>query len=248
METVEESAQLLLSPELSSTLIILSLAINVVLLLAFAYLFVSRKHDERFEQIDKNFKKISNTLKNLESRLQEKRPAVMHTLPDMKPFGMDFSEEDSEETSAPAEKKNSGDTEYAELWEKLVKEYNRLAANINVPKPLEACEKFVFDNDMRMLMYGGAMNFLPAIDVSESNYWAWKIPETKNIFAVVPNPTRPCDKVVYNGGGIKDIFDSNFQSSVYRVYVVDKPAIFINESGSIWTLQEKGKLNLQKNF
>ncbi len=248
METVEESAQFMLSPELSSTLIILSLAINVVLLFAFAYLLVSRRRDERFEQIDKNFKKISNTLKNLENRLQEKRPAVMNTLPDMKPFGMDFSEDEQEETPAPDEKKNSGDTEYAELWEKLVEEYNLLAASMNVPKQLEACEKFIFDHDMRMLMYGGAMNFLPAVEVGESNYWAWKIPETKNIYAVVPNPMRPCDKVIYNGGGIKDIFSANFQGSVYRLYIVEKPAIFINDSGSIWSLQTKGKLNLQKNF
>ena len=227
-------------------LIILSLALNLVLLFGFAFLWATRRREEQVTALEKSVQKLSNNVKQLEKRIEEKNPRVVHTLPDMKPFGMDFDEDSVDERKAAQAAAAVSDErgEYAELWEKFVEGYNLLAASMNVPKQLEACEKFVYDNSLRMLLYGGAMNFLPAIEVSESNYWAWKIPDTKNIYAVVPNPMRPCDKVVYESGGLKQIFNADYNGGVFRKYIVERPAIFVSTSN--WQLQDRGKLELEK--
>lgn len=242
METVE--AQALLTPDTANMLIILSLALNLVLLFGFAFLWATRRREEQVTRLENSMQKLANNVKRLEKRIEEKNPRVVNTLPDMKPFGMDFDENSVEErkaaNAAPAEEND----EYAELWKKFISEYNLLAGSMNVPKQLEACEKFVYDNALRMLLYGGAMNFLPAIEVSESNYWAWKIPDAKNIYAVVPNPMRPCDKVVYESGGLKQIFNMEYNGGVFRKYIVERPATFVSTSG--WQLQERGKLELEK--
>ena len=244
METVE--AQALLTQDTANMLIILSLALNLVLLFGFAFLWATRRREEQVTALEKSVQKLSNNVKQLEKRIEEKNPRVVHTLPDMKPFGMDFDEDSVDERKAAQAAAAVSDErgEYAELWEKFVEGYNLLAASMNVPKQLEACEKFVYDNSLRMLLYGGAMNFLPAIEVSESNYWAWKIPDTKNIYAVVPNPMRPCDKVVYESGGLKQIFNADYNGGVFRKYIVERPAIFVSTSN--WQLQDRGKLELEK--
>ena len=245
MENVEETAaQALLTPETANMLIILSLALNLVLLFGFAFLWATRRREEQVTALEKSVQKLSNSVKQLEKRIEEKNPRVVHTLPDMKPFGMDFDENSVEERKAAQAPAAEEDSAYAATWEKFIAGYNMLAGSMNVPKQLEACEKFVYDNSLRMLLYGGAMNFLPAIEVSESNYWAWKIPDTKNIYAVVPNPMRPCDKVVYESGGLKQIFDTNYQGGVFRKYVVERPATFVSTNN--WELQERGKLELEK--
>ena len=244
METVE--AQALLTQDTANMLIILSLALNLVLLFGFAFLWATRRREEQVTALEKSVQKLSNNVKQLEKRIEEKNPRVVHTLPDMKPFGMDFDEDSVDERKAAQAAAAVSDErgEYAELWEKFVEGYNLLAASMKVPKQLEACEKFVYDNSLRMLLYGGAMNFLPAIEVSESNYWAWKIPDTKNIYAVVPNPMRPCDKVVYESGGLKQIFNADYNGGVFRKYIVERPAIFVSTSN--WQLQDRGKLELKK--
>lgn len=224
-------------------LIILSLALNLVLLFGFAFLWATRRRELEVTNLENSVQKLANAVKRLEKRIEEKNPRVVHTLPDMKPFGMDFDENSVEERKATQASAAEND-EYGNLWEKFVAGYNMLAGSMNVPKQLEACEKFVYDNNIRMLLYGGAMNFLPAIEVSESNYWAWKIPDTKNIYAVVPNPMRPCDKVVYESGGLKQIFDMDYTGGVFRKYVIERPATFI--SGSSWQLQDRGRLELEK--
>lgn len=242
LETVE--AQALLAPETANMLIILSLALNLVLLFGFAFLWATRRRELEVSQLENSIQKLSNNVKRLEKRIEEKNPRVVHTLPDMKPFGMGFDEESVEERKSAQEATAEENDEYANLWEKFIADYNLLAGSMNVPKQLEACEKFVYDNSLRMLLYGGAMNFLPAIEVSESNYWAWKIPDTKNIYAVVPNPMRPCDKVVYESGGLKQIFDMDYGGGVFRKYVIERPATFVSTSS--WQLQERGRLELEK--
>ncbi|MBO4400846.1 MAG: hypothetical protein J5809_03260 [Selenomonadaceae bacterium] len=242
METVE--AQALLAPETANMLIILSLALNLVLLVGFAFLWATRRRELEVSKLENSIQKLSNNVKRLEKRIEEKNPRVVHTLPDIKPFGMGFDEESVEERKSAQEATAEGNDEYASLWEKFIADYNLLAGSMNVPRQLEACEKFVYDNSLRMLLYGGAMNFLPAIEVSESNYWAWKIPDTKNIYAIVPNPMRPCDKVVYESGGLRQIFDMDYNGGVFRKYIIERPATFVSVSG--WQLQERGRLELEK--
>lgn len=245
MGTVEETAaQAMFTPETANMLIVLSLALNLVLLFGFAFLWATRQRELEVTKLEGAVQKISNAVKRLEKRIEEKNPHVVHTLPDIKPFGMGFDENSVEERKTAQAPVIEQESEYAELWEKFVAGYNMLAGSMNVPKQLEACEKFVYDNSLRLLLYGGAMNFLPAIEVSESNYWAWKIPDTKNIYAVVPNPMRPCDKVVYESGGLKQIFDMDYNGGVFRKYIVERPATFVSTNN--WQLQDRGRLELEK--
>ena len=241
MENVEAAAgAAMFSPETSNMLIILSLAINVILLFAFAYLYATRRQEEQVTQLENSVRKLTNNVKILEKRLEEKNPRVVHTLPDMKPFGMG-----ADERNAAAEESESDENdEYAELWAEFVSEYNLLAASMNVPRAMEACEKFVYDHGARMMTYSGGTTFIPAIEVGESNYWAWKIPDTKNIYAMVPNPMRPCDKVVYESGGLKLLFEMDYNGGVFRKYIVERPAILAG--GNEWQVQHQGELKLEK--
>ena len=115
-----------------------------------------------------------------------------------------------------------------------------------VPGQRKACEKFVDDNGLKMLMYGGMMTFMQAVDVEESNYWAWKIPETQNQYAVVPNPMKPCDDDIYSRGGLKETFASNYKNGTYKKYAVTLPAIFLCSAGENWHLKQPGTLNLER--
>lgn len=239
LEEATAAQELLFSPMLADQLIILSLAMNVIFMFAFAYLIVKRKEvqETRFRKIESRLKKVEGDSKYLEERIQEIQPhRVVDKVADIKPFGMDF---DDEQPAQPrrAETENSGGE-----WKDFIEGYNEIAEELND----KSIEKFIGDNTVRMLLYVGMMTFLPALDVEESNYWAWKIPGS-DLFAVVPNPLKPCDENLFEDGGIKMIFNSNFEEGyVYRKYRVKKPATFIATDNGNWKLQDMGELTLNR--
>ena len=115
-----------------------------------------------------------------------------------------------------------------------------------VPGQLKACQKFVEDNGLRMLKYAGMMNFIPALDVEDSNFWLWKISPDLNQYAVVPNPMKPCDNELYERGGLKIVFAMNYKDGIYKKYVVDTPAIFTIDNSNQWKLQDPGVVDLER--
>ncbi len=219
-------------------MVILSLTLNVILLFAFAYLIATRGQNDNSLKLQTDIKKLSNDLKLLDSKVKDLQPKRAVTeLPQVEAFGGFKAEE------PPPEIPEDSGIDFSAM-NPFVDAYNLLAASMSVPKQRQACEKFIKDNDLKMIRYGGMMNFLQAVDVEESNYWAWKIPNQKNLYAVVPNPMIPCDREVYERGGMNTTFEANYKDGVYARYVVLSPAIFAVDNANAWKIENVGELNL----
>ena len=235
----ETAAQGIFSPVLSDTLVVLNVVLSVILLAAFAYLFATRHQTGEIAQLKSRIKKISADLKALEEQVQEiKPPKKVDTVPDAEAFGMNFSKK---EPPAVAPKIPVGD----QVWSGFVAEYNHIAGSMLVPGQVEACQKFVGENNLRLLMCGLIGNFLATNSVEESNFWAWKIDDSKN-FAVVPNPLKPCTGELYEDYGLKSIFAMNFENGIYRKYEVKVPAIFTTDENNRWQLKDPGVVELSR--
>ena len=123
--------------------------------------------------------------------------------------------------------------------------YNHIAASMAVPGQLKACENFVIENRLKILVYTGSMNFVPAIDVKESKFWAWKI-EEGNRFAVVPNPMAKYDEDLHSHSGMKETFASNYEKGSYTKYFVELPAILTYDESNKWKILEPGVIKLER--
>ncbi len=233
---MEESAvQGFLPPVMSDMLIMLSIVMNVLLMFAVAYLILTRNQDGKLRKLDDKIKRVGNDLKILEGKVREMKPQKkVDTVIAAEPFGINPNEprEDPSDTST--------------LWRRFVENYNHIAASMMVPGQLKACQKFVEDNGLRMLQYAGMMNFVPALDVEESNFWLWKLSPDSNQYAVVPNPMKPCTEELYERGGLKIVFAMNYKDGSYRKYVVDTPAIFTIDNSNQWKLQDPGVVDLER--
>ena len=235
---MEEAA---VSPMFSEVLNFLSLGLSVVLLFAVAYLWSSNNNKagelERLKADVQRMKKTVNTLKEKVELFRE--PKVVSEVQQAEPFGMDFSD--------PFPFPTTGMTPLApqEPWLNFISDYNNLVDELKKAGQLMRCEKFVRDNKLRILNYGGAMTFRPAIDVKDSGYWAFKCELDE--YAVVPNPMNPCDEELHDHGGLKEIFALNYVNGVYRKYIVKLPALFNLEAGEDgWRLKTPGVVNLER--
>ena len=235
----ETAAQGILSPVLSDALLFLNLALSVILLFAFAYLWTTRHQTGEIAQLKDRVKKISGDLKSLEEKVQEIKPQKkIETVPAPEAFGLDFNQR-KEKAAAP--KIPVG----AQVWSKFIDDYNHIAGSMLVPGQAQACQKFVEENGLRMMMTGVTGNFLGTNSVDESNFWAWKIPESKT-YAVVPNPMKPCTGELYEEGGLKNIFAMNFENGIYKKYEVKVPAIFTTDDKNHWQLKDPGVIELSR--
>ena len=231
----ETVAQGILPPTMSDMLVMLSVVLNVLLLFGFFYLALTRNQDGKFQKLDDKIKRVANDLKILDDKVQAMKPMKkVDTVPKIEPFGIN--------SDAPRENPNDN----SKVWKKFVENYNFLAASMMVPGQLKACQKFVEDNGCRMLQYAGMMNFIPALDVEESNFWLWKMSPDSNQYAVVPNPMKPCTSDLYERGGLKIVFAMNFQDGTYKKYIVDTPAIFTIDGSNHWKLKDPGVVDLAR--
>lgn len=229
----ETAVQGILPPMMSDILILMNIAMSVVLMFACAYL-ATRNQNSEIRQLNDKIKKLSQEIKSLDERIGRPQKKV-DTVIEAEPFGIStkFPRQDPNETKMG-------------VWEKFVENYNLIAASMMVPGQLKACQKFVEDNGLRMLQYSGMMNFIPAAEVEESNYWLWKMPNEKNLYAVVPNPMKPCDEELYERGGLKMVFAINYKDGTYKKYIVETPAIFSTDSSNHWKLKDPGVVNLER--
>ena len=223
---------------LSSALNFLSLGLSVVLLFAVAYLWSSNsRKSAQLQQIQSDLQKVKKKLSALEVKVNEIRePTVVSEVPPVEPFGLDLDE--------PREVRIATPLEPQKPWLNFIKEYNEFAEALASPGQLKKCEKFVRDNKLKILTYGSAMTFRPAIDVKDSIYWAFK--GSGNEFAIVPNPMNPCDEELHEYGGMKEIYALNYQGGVYHKYFVKLPAIFISDPVNGWMLKDTGVVNLER--
>ena len=232
---MEEAA---VSPMFSEVVNFLSLGLSVVLLFAVAYLWSSNNNKaaelERLKAEVQRMKKTLNTVKEKVELLKE--PKVISEALPAEPFGLDLSDPFSARATSLAPQ---------EPWLNFINEYNQLADEMKKPGQQMRCEKFVRNNKLRILTYGGALTFRPAIDVKDSGYWAFKCELDE--YAVVPNPMNPCDEELHDHGGMKEIFALNYTDGIYRKYIVKLPALFNLEAGEDgWRLKTPGVVNLER--
>ena len=228
----------MVSPLFSGTLNFLALGLSVVLLFAVAYLWSSNNTKTRqIETLQSDVQSLKKKLSRVEEKVNQLRePTVVSDVPQVEPFGLDLSEPRDMNVTPLAPQ---------DPWLDFVTAYNKLAKEMSKPGQLTRCEKFVREQKIRALTYGGAMTFRPAIDVRDSSYWAFKL--SGDEFAVVPNPMNPCDEELHEHGGLKEIYALNYQSGVYRKYSVKLPAIFTHDHDRGWALKDPGVVNLERN-
>lgn len=225
------------SPMFADILNFLALGLSIVLLFATAYLWSSNTaKTSQLETIQSELQRLKRKVSTLEAKVNELRePTVVSEAQQIDPFGLDLSDNRPLNISPAAT---------VEPWRDMVEEYNELAEQMAAPGQLKKCERFVQDNKLKILTYGGAMTFRPAIDVKDSSYWAFRC--SGNEFAVIPNPMNPCDEDLHEHGGLKEIFALNYQSGVYRKYSVKLPAIFVQDPTRGWQLKNPGVVNLER--
>lgn len=225
------------SPMFTDILNFLALGLSIVLLFATAYLWSSNSNKTaQIETIQSEVQRLKRKVSTLEAKVNELRePTVVSEAQQIDPFGLDLSDNRPLNISPAAT---------VEPWRDMVEEYNELAEQMAAPGQLKKCERFVQDYKLKILTYGGAMTFRPAIDVKDSSYWAFKC--SGNEFAVIPNPMNPCDEDLHEHGGLKEIFALNYQSGVYRKYSVKLPAIFVQDPNRGWQLKNPGVVNLER--
>lgn len=236
----------MVSPIFSSALNFLALGLSVVLLFVVAYLWSSNSNKSaELARIQTELARMKKSLSTLEEKVSVMRETkIVSDVPQVEPFGIDLSDsDDDDDFSLPFHKITPLSPQ--EPWINFVADYNKLSAEMNKPGKIKRCEKFVKDNKLKILNYGGSMTFRPAIDVEDSGYWAFKISEEE--FAVVPNPMNPCDETLHENGGLKEIFALNYQGGVYQRYSVKLPAIFIHDTTKGWSLKNPGVANLERN-
>lgn len=221
----------------SDALNFLSLGLGVVLLFAVAYLWSSNSNKTaELEGIQSELKRMKKTLSKLEDKVNVMRePKVVDEVPQAEPFGIDLTEPVETRITPLAPQ---------EPWLNFIDDYNKLAAEMQNPGQLMKCEKFVRNNKLRILTYGGSLTFRPAIDVKDSDYWAFKCELDE--YAIVPNPMNPCDEELHEHGGLKEIFALNYQNGVYRKYFVKLPALFNFGADNTWQIKNPGVVNLER--
>lgn len=227
---MEESA--MVSPIFSDALNFLALGVSVVLLFAVAYLWSSNNSKTlELSRIQEELKKMKRTLAKVEAKVSELRePTVVSAVPQIDAFGVSQASDNQSLLQS--------------VWADFVEEFNGLAGEMALPGQLKKCERFIRDNNLKILTYGGSMTFRPAIDAKDSGYWAFKCRGDE--YAIVPNPMKPCDEDLHAHGGLKELFALNYDGGVYRGYFVKLPALFSHDPNRGWVLKNPGVVNLER--
>lgn len=237
----ETAAQGIISPVLSDTLLFLNIALSIILLFAFAYLWTTRHQTGEIGRLNDKIKRLSADLKELSERVDNiKIPQKVETVPEPAPFGLDIGARKEQAAAAAARAKIPVGEQ---AWSRFVDDYNYIAASMQVPGQLAACQRFVDENELRTLRIGITGNLLPVTTIEESLLWAWKSPKGNN-YAIVPNPMKVCTGELYDE--MKMIFAMSYENGIYKKYIVKIPAIFIIDERSHWQLKDPGVVELAR--
>ncbi|MBR1396289.1 MAG: hypothetical protein IJ563_01985 [Selenomonadaceae bacterium] len=224
-----------LSPFLSIALTFLSIALSVMLLIAMSYLWSTRKQDrDEMKVLSANMKQLSKKVKELDAVINnEKVVPKVDTVPSAEPFGIPIEQP-----------KTVTDKKIIQPWAAFLEDYNHIAESMAVPGQLRACENFVKENNLKILVYSGHMKFIDSSNVETSRFWAWQI-EGGNKYAVVPNPMITYDEELHSQAGMKETFASNYNNGSYKRYLVKLPAILSYTDENGWQLSEPGVIELR---
>ncbi|MCR5833467.1 MAG: hypothetical protein K6G55_02270 [Selenomonadaceae bacterium] len=232
--------EMILSPLLSNMLQFLSLTLSLILLFAVAYLWSSNSvKTKQLTRIQSDLQRAQRTLNTLEEKVSQiRKPKVVSEPLHIDAFGLDNADENKfgSEVETPLEPQKP--------WLNFVEGYNQLAALADERGFSSKCEKFIRENKLKLLAYNREKNFYKALYPKDSFYWAFKCSGEE--YAFVPNPMHPCDEIFYDEGGLKEIYEANYEVGTYIKYKVKKPAILTNDSEKGWITEEIGEVNLEQ--
>ena len=235
---MEEASVSILPPFLSDILMFLGIVLSIILLVAISYIWSTQRQDrEDISKLSSDFKQLSKKVKMLEDNSNEKTTEITET--------KNVSEKiNIEPIKTPIEKKSQiiYDKE-KEVWKSFLEDYNHIAESMAVPGQLRACENFVADNNLKILVYTGDMKFVFVSRVIDSKFWAWHIEESYK-YVVVPNPMITYDENLHIHEGMKETFASNYENGKYTKYFIQLPAIFSYNKEDGWKILEPGVIKL----
>lgn len=238
----------LFSPMVANIIIILIGTLSVVALLGAAYnTSVSIGARNKIKKIDK----MEQEMKLLQQELKEikKAHAANHPAIEPVPLATDIAKRTVNAPQNRAEERKL----QPEVWQKFVDDYNNLSNSMNVPKAVEACEKFVRSYKLELLIcieaetqatVGSNPEYTQADNVEQSRFWAWNVIGQPEDFAVVPNPLVEYDEKSHQQGGMKETFASNYESGIYQQVQVKLPAHFTRHLGK-WKIVQPGVIRLK---
>lgn len=217
-------------------MIMLALTLDVLLLIAVAYIWLMWRQDH---QALRQFSGLSADLKELSKALEGLKAPAPEEIPEEIPLP-------EPEASGQPIKKDV-------IWKPFVEEYNRFAAGMKNPGAEGACEKFVKEKQIKLLMcldHAAQENGMPSPKFTEvqsvpvGGFWAYPLPEVADRYAVVPNPMIPYEQKIHEEGGMKETFASNFESGVYRTISVKMPAL-MHYDGGRWIIDQPGMIRVE---
>lgn len=223
----------LFPPLVGDVLVILTGVISIFALVIAAYscssIISGRKQFDKIDKIDRLEDELKKTQTEL-SALSTKRKV----------------------NSAP-ERAAAAPTEIPPVWQAFLADYNSLAVSMDVPKADQACEAFVNNYGLALLIcvdHAAKENgqtspkFAPVEQIAVSQYWAWPLPEQAEEYIVVPNPLHPYDQKAHAEGGMKETFASNYEQGSYHMIHVKLPASFRKKDGA-WKISQPGVIQVK---
>ena len=235
----------LFPPLVADFLLILTGVISIVALVAAAYSWSinigQRKQLDQFAAIEAELEKVKRDLRNLNSKMvPPEQPAA-------------GAESATALTSAVDPGPTTAGVSQVPIWQAFLADYNSLAVSINVPKADKACELFVQNYKLSLLICVDhaaqengqtVLKFVPVEQSAGSQYWAWPLPDKNGVYAVVPNPLQSYDQKLHTESGMKETFASNYEQGVYRILQVRLPAQFQCREGA-WEIIEPGVIQVR---
>ena len=217
-------------------LVMLGLTLDVLLMIATAYLWLTWRQDR---QALRQIAALSSELKELSKALEGLRqlPAL----------------DEPEEIPLPAPEPPAPPIKKEVVWKAFVEDFNRLAAGMKEQGAAETCEKFVKEKHITLLMCldhaaeldgQPAPKFVAVENAAVSAFWAYPLPGAADRYAVVPNPSIPYEQKIHEEGGMKETFASNFETGVCRSITVKMPALFRNAGGN-WLIDQPGMIHVE---
>ena len=154
---MEEASVGILPPFLSDAITFLGVVLSIILLIAFAYIWSTQRQDrEDIAKLSAGFKQLSKKVKVLEENSAQTTVVKQEeNVPNAESFGMSIEKKVQPVESEPIENENISKN----IWETFLENYNHIAESMAVPGQLKACENFVADNDLKILVYTGDMKF-----------------------------------------------------------------------------------------
>lgn len=236
----------LFPPMAADVLLILVGAISMVALVGIAYNYSltisNRKKIARIEELEHEVKLLQRDIKALQDRLPKN--------------GMSEAATQDHAEAKSVSDKAAGSAEVhkgkQEVWQGFVDDYNNLANSMNIPKAAEACENFVRNNKVQLLVCvesqkaedGKTLAYTAVDSVESSRYWAWNVAGRPDDFVVVPNPLIEYNEELHHKGGMKETFASNYETGSFKQVQVKLPAHFTRQQGT-WKIVQPGVIRVK---